>query len=55
MVYVSRDTLESMGEKEANRDNVEELINMGRGRGIVETSGSISLVQQVPWIQNKTI
>jgi ABC-type multidrug transport system fused ATPase/permease subunit len=35
MVYVSDDTLKQMGEKDATQDNVKDLIEMGRGKGIV--------------------
>ena len=55
MTYVSDETLNEMGDKVLSEDTFKELSKKSKVEGIINISGSVSYVQQIPWIQNKTL
>lgn len=55
MIHVGPETLATMGDSEMSPDTLDELIRRSKEQGVIRIAGSVSLVQQVPWIQNKTI
>ena len=55
MIYVSDKTLDEMQDKLLTEDTYKELSLKSKAEGVINISGSVSYVQQVPWIQNKTL
>jgi ATP-binding cassette subfamily C (CFTR/MRP) protein 1 len=55
LIYVDNETAQEMGDKILNDDTKAKLVERSKQEGVVQISGSVSYVQQVPWIQNKTL
>jgi ATP-binding cassette subfamily C (CFTR/MRP) protein 1 len=56
MIYMSEDTISEYQGKKMDDKVRHEIIEKSKAhKGIVKLGGSVSLVQQTPWIQNKTI
>ncbi|CAI2361005.1 unnamed protein product [Moneuplotes crassus] len=55
LIYVSDETVSDLSEKVVDDKVIEEIFDRSRHEGIIKASGSLSYVQQIPWIQNKTI
>eukprot|EP00345_Euplotes_harpa_P014311 CAMPEP_0168352156 /NCGR_PEP_ID=MMETSP0213-20121227/22369_1 /TAXON_ID=151035 /ORGANISM="Euplotes harpa, Strain FSP1.4" /LENGTH=926 /DNA_ID=CAMNT_0008363285 /DNA_START=845 /DNA_END=3626 /DNA_ORIENTATION=+ len=55
MIYVSDETAEEFENQTADEQCIKEMFERSRAEGVVKVSGSMSFVQQVPWIQNKTL
>jgi ATP-binding cassette subfamily C (CFTR/MRP) protein 1 len=55
LIYMSNETVIDMNEKEVNSETIEEIFDRSKKQGIIKSSGSVSYVQQVPWIQNMTL
>lgn len=55
MIYVSPDTLKEMGDSDMTKEALEKMRAQSQAKGVLKMSGSVSLVQQTPWIQNATI
>ena len=55
LIYVSDETAQSLGEKPVDDESLNDLFYYSRKQNIITASGSISYVQQVPWIQNKSL
>eukprot|EP00345_Euplotes_harpa_P010765 CAMPEP_0168334162 /NCGR_PEP_ID=MMETSP0213-20121227/10081_1 /TAXON_ID=151035 /ORGANISM="Euplotes harpa, Strain FSP1.4" /LENGTH=407 /DNA_ID=CAMNT_0008338709 /DNA_START=1185 /DNA_END=2405 /DNA_ORIENTATION=- len=56
MLYLDDQTLDSLENKPINTDTRHQLNAASmQATGVIRLGGSVSFVQQVPWIQNKTI
>lgn len=55
MVYVAHETLDLMRNMPMNEETLRDLVAKSHDKGIITVNGSVSYVQQVPWIMNKTI
>lgn len=55
LIYVPDEVVEQIGEQKVDESTIKELFDRSRHSGIIKYSGSVSYVQQVPWIQNKTL
>ena len=56
LIHVSPETLLSLGEKKSEMEEVAEMLRIGStAKGVIQRHGSVALVEQQPWIQNKTI
>jgi len=55
LIYTSDETIAAIGEHAVDDSSIQELFDRSKSRGIIQISGSVSYVQQVPWIQNKTL
>lgn len=45
MIYVAPETLWNLLDKDLNEESLEEMIRLSKDKGIIEVSGTISLVQ----------
>jgi hypothetical protein len=50
MIHVDSEVLENMGNEEANPQTVKKLVSKSYDKGVIKIDGSVSLVQQIPWI-----
>jgi ATP-binding cassette subfamily C (CFTR/MRP) protein 1 len=55
MIYVPQEAYQNLKDLEMTEEIFEQLINYSKEKGIITATGSISFVQQIPWIQNRTI
>lgn len=55
LIYASDQTIEDIGEQKVDESSIQELFDRSKRHGVIQVSGSVSYVQQVPWIQNKTL
>ena len=55
LIYVSDETAQTLGDKEVNDESINDLFYYSKKQNIITVSGSVSYVQQVPWIQNKSL
>jgi ABC-type multidrug transport system fused ATPase/permease subunit len=55
LIYVPDEVITEIGNQKVNESSIRELFDGSRHSGIIKYSGSVSYVQQVPWIQNKTL
>lgn len=55
LIYMSNETVKDLEDKEVDRETLQEIFDKSKKQGVIKFSGSVSYVQQVPWIQNMTL
>ena len=50
LTYLDKETYDRVKDEEITDELLEEIIDLNKAKGVIQVDGSISLVQQIPWI-----